>query len=540
MAKLPIIKKGFHGGMDFQPDVKVGSSLFLYVYFAAIAIAFIVLILRLMHLTIVKGAYYRGLAEGNRLREIIIEPQRGTLIDRKGIVITENQAANLHSEGMRLTSLRNYINGEALAPIVGYRQLADNNDIKNDNCLNKLQLGDKTGKRGIEKLYDCELRGQNGKKLVEVDAHGKFLKTVTVIPPQDGKTIQLAVDSVLQKKAYELLEGKRAAVVAIKPQTGEIVLMVSSPSFDPSDFENGNADKITEYFNGEDRPMFNRSAEGTYPPGSTFKLVVAAAALEEKTITEDETILDTGKITAGPIEFGNWYFLQYGRTEGAVDMVKAIQRSNDIYFYKVGERLGSGKIRAWAEKFGYGKSSGLGLSESEGVLPSEFWKEETLKEQWYLGDTYNYSIGQGYILATPFQVTRATAAIANNGLLCKPKLLKSLQPECQKIPISQKTLDIIKEGMFRACATGGAAWPLFDFSVNNSKGQSVPLPLACKTGTAESFTETGKPHAWLTAMAPAKDPEITVTVLVEKSGQGSDQAGPIVRDILKAYFERKE
>lgn len=229
-----------------------------------------------------------------------------------------------------------------------------------------------------------------------------------------------------------------------------------------------------------------------------------------------------------------------------MNITKALQRSNDIYFYKVGERLGADEIKRWAEKFGYGQSTGIQLEEADGLIPSEFWKEEVLKENWYLGDTYNFSIGQGYMLVTPLQVAQATAVIANNGALCKPKLLKTnsphgmtnpadTQPECTKLGLNQKTLDLVKQGMTEACTVGGTGWPLFEFTANRQR-----IQVACKTGTAESHEKSKIPHAWFTAYAPSQNPEIVVTVLVEESGQGSDIAAPIAKEVLSSYFERKE
>ncbi|MGB9707691.1 MAG: penicillin-binding transpeptidase domain-containing protein, partial [Microgenomates group bacterium] len=297
-----------------------------------------------------------------------------------------------------------------------------------------------------------------------------------------------------------------------------------------------------------DHPLFNRALEGLYPPGSIFKLVVAAAALEEKTIDEKTQIEDTGVLQAGPLKFSNWYFLQYGKTDGMVDVVKGIGRSNDIFFYKIGEKTGVEKIKKWAQILGLGKKTGIGLSEEEGLIPSIFWKETILKDQWYLGDTYNFSIGQGYILTTPIQLAVLTSVFANNGYLCQPKLLKIknnqwlMEKNCQKLPLTVKTLNLIKQGMKQACSPGGTGWPLFEFKVEEKQASGpanlIKIQTACKTGTAESQSKNHLPHAWITVFAPYENPEIILTVLVENGGQGSDVAGPIAKEILKAYFEQ--
>jgi penicillin-binding protein 2 len=188
------------------------------------------------------------------------------------------------------------------------------------------------------------------------------------------------------------------------------------------------------------------------------------------------------------------------------------------------------------------------LGEEEGLIPSSFWKQETFADRWYLGDTYNLSIGQGYVLVTPLQLNLATAVFANGGYLCKPKLLKDEIPECKSLGLSKKTLDLIGQGMKQACSPGGTGWPLFKFKVqsskfkveNQEKVEEQEIQTACKTGTAESHDKTKLPYAWFTVFAPFEKPEIVLTVLIEEAGQGSDIAGPIAREILKSYFERKE
>jgi len=538
MKKLPYFQKGESRGIGFSDRSERFSEIVFFglLIFAGFFLA--ILILRLFQLTIAKGQYYRTLSENNRIKEFLIEPRRGEIIDRKGFVVAKNLQANIEEDFNqtrknhdRIKSTRIYESPEAVAPLIGYRQLADENDLKTDNCLYKITLGDKIGKKGVEKFFDCDLKGQPGKKLIETDAKGNFLRTINVITPLEGKTIRLAMDLELQKKAYEMLRGKKGAIVASIPKTGEIITIVSSPSFNPEDFENGS--KVEKYFSDPDKPLFNRASEGSYPPGSLFKLITATAALEEKAIDEKTEFEDKGKITAGPITFGNWYFLQYGKTEGMVDVVKAIKRSNDIFFYLAGEKTGVDKIKKWAEIFGLGKKTNIGIDEAEGLIPSTFWKEATLNDRWYTGDTYNLSIGQGYVGVTPLQMLMVTSVFANGGYLCKPELLKT--QSCKKLPISDKTINLIKEGMKQACSTGGTGWPLFDFTVNGRKIQT-----ACKTGTAESHAKSGLPHAWITVFAPYEKPEIALTVLVEEGGQGSDVAGPIAKEILKAYFERSQ
>lgn len=542
MNKLSYFQKGESKGMGFSNSNGRFEESFFFIFIIFIAIFCLVLVLKLFQLTIVKGQYYRNLSENNRVREFLIEPKRGEIIDRKGYILAKNLEPNIKANieeikknNDRIISKRVYDTPAALSSLIGYRQQADENDIRQDNCLYKLKSGSKTGKKGIEKLYDCQLRGQPGKKLIETDARGNFLRTLTVIPPVPGKTIQLSLDFELQKKAYELIKDKKGAIIINNPKNGEILALVSSPFFNPQDFEDGNNANINKYLVDKNKPLFNRVLEGVYPPGSLFKLITATAALEEKVIDEKTEVEDKGIITAGPLTFGNWYFLQHGKTDGLVNIVKAIKRSNDIFFYLVGEKTGVDKIKKWAEIFGLGRKTNIGLSEEEGIIPSTFWKKETLHDNWYTGDTYNFSIGQGYIGVTPLQTLLVTSVFANNSFFCKPQLLKNNSPVCQKIPISKKTLNLIREGMKQACSTGGTGWPLFDFKVNGKNIQT-----ACKTGTAESHALSDMPHAWITVFAPLDKPEIALTVLIEEGGQGSDVAGPIAKELLKTYFEKNQ
>jgi len=551
MVKFPFIHKGKSSHISFESASGDSARGMFIFYTIGVGVFFLIVISRMFQLTVVKGEYYASLADENRVKEIIIEAPRGTILDRKGVVLASNTNPDLASIAERIPSKRMYHDTSSfVSHVLGYRQIANQDDLNKDSCINKLVLGDTIGKKGIEQAFDCKLRGRHGKKLVEVDAFGNVLKTLSVLAPQQGETIQLSIDSRLQQKAYELMEGHKGAIVGLKPSTGEVLIMLSTPGYDPQLFEDGATTQTEALILGEDKPLFNRATKGTYPPGSTYKMFVAAAGLEEGVITPEETIKDEGVLEAGPLKFHNWYFLEYGRTEGEVDMVKALKRSNDIYFYVLGAKLGPEKMKRWAETFGFQSSTGIALPESIGVIPFPFWKEDTLGEKWYLGDTYNSAIGQGYVSVTPLQITRATAVFANNGALCKAQLLKIgnvVKPECKGVPISRSTYKVIREGMKQACETGGTGWPFFNFSVTELVKESTTaatlqhrMRVGCKTGTAESHAVSGKPHAWFTVFAPFDDPEIVLTVLVEEGGQGSDIAAPIAKSILKHYFERNE
>jgi len=313
------------------------------------------------------------------------------------------------------------------------------------------------------------------------------------------------------------------------------LILYSSFSFDPNLFIKSDSSEVLRIINDETkRPLFNRAISGIYPPGSTFKIVTAVAGLEEGKITPQTLIADTGIITVGAYKYTNWYFTQYGKTEGEINLEKAIGRSTDTFFYKLGEMVGAEKLIEWARRFGLDKSFGLDLpGEAAGFIGTPEWKEKVKKESWFLGNTYHLAIGQGDLALTPLGVNLMTAAIANGGKVCVPRILRIgekntfYKEECRDLGIKRETLETVKRGMVKACASGGTGWPFFDFKPE----------VACKTGTAE--TGDGKTtHAWFTVFAPVENPEIVLTVLVEKGGEGSGVAAPIAKEILKKYFER--
>jgi len=254
------------------------------------------------------------------------------------------------------------------------------------------------------------------------------------------------------------------------------------------------------------------------------------AGLETKAIDKNTLIEDTGVIEVGEWSFRNWLWTKRGGTDGMVDLVKGIQRSNDIFFYKVGEMTGPAAIGQWARKFGYGDKSGIELpGEVGGIVPSVEWKMKTKGEGWWLGNTYHLAIGQGDLSVTPLQVAAMTSVIANDGIYCRPSLINDEDGECESLGIDVLNVDLIKEGMERACKEGGTAWTVLGFEPG----------LACKTGTAEVGDGSDDTHAWFTVYAPVIDPEIVVTVLLERGGEGSDVAAPIAGDILNEWFEKE-
>ena len=432
--------------------------------------------------------------------------------------------------------VRDYVDGEIFAHILGFVGEASKDDLFRLSELG-VRGGDKVGKSNLELWNEPVLRGKSGERLIEVDTFGHQFRTLSEEPAISGNSLTLTVDADLQRAVFGALsEGVResealgGAAVVQKVGTGEILALVSWPSFDPNLFSAGiSAAEYSVLLSDPLRPLFNRAVSGAFPPGSTFKMVVATAALEEKVITPSTLIDDKGSISVGSFVFRGW---ETGGL-GPVSLISAIAKSSDIYFYTVGGGYGSQrgvgveKLAEWSRRFGLGSATTVDLtSEASGLVPDEQWKLEVRGESWYIGNTYHMSIGQGDVLATPLQLNNATVAVANGGTLYKPLLLKGASPEVLRSNIaSSETLDWVRQGMRAAASPGGTAYPVYDFK----------LPVAGKTGTSE-IGKGETTHAWFTCFAPFDEPEIAVTVFLEEGGEGSHDAAPVVRKILEAYF----
>lgn len=588
-----------HG--DFFSKASPFRSLILPICLSIFGVA---LLVRLFFLQIVEGNYYRVISDSNRTRTSVIHAPRGIIFDRnkaplvfnvpgfrKNIkdtthLLSKEEAIQLlaqKEEGLEVDALRNYPYKDAFSHVIGYIGQITKEELSYDSFTH-YKGGELLGKTGIERQYEHILKGIDGKKLIEVDSRGRVVRTLGQTDPIPGQDIALTLDAKLQVQAFEALQDVEKGTVIVSTPKGEILSLVSKPAFDPNLFTMGKTYKVSTegaYTNvseilldTKNQPMLNRAISGVYPPGSTFKLITAAAGLEGTIVDEHFEVVDNGVLKLGEFSFANWYYTEYGKTEGAVNVVKAIKRSNDIYFYKLAEKVGVDKISEEAKKFGLGETLGIDLEgEAKGVVPDDAWKKKTIGEGWYLGDTYHYGIGQGYLLTTPLQVNAWTQVIANNGVLPKPHLLKSSkfplrpQSEAGKVQnakfLSENTISLIKQGMVESCMPGGVAWPLFEFKVHPSTSFKTKLKvdgrnilevpeasvsgsfkdyrkvvIACKTGTAQHGGEKTLPHAWITLFAPAYDPQIVVTVLAESSGEGSNVAAPIAKKILEEWFGR--
>lgn len=542
-----------HADDEFAEDENepLGERKFYIFYLAAFLISLLFLA-RLFMLTVVDGEKNRALAEGNRIRLVKSQAPRGKIFDRNGQILAESrqiytlekdggvqqitgdQAKELERAGLanenfsaelgqiKVEVARHYPLSLAAAHVLGY---TSGGDVQANGIL------------GLEQNYNDFLAGSPAEKLIEVDARERKVSILGEREGIAGRSIYSTIDASLQKVAYEALtkaaqnaRSKRGAVVIENPQTGEILALVSVPSFDPEDIGKAVADL--------DKPFFNRATQGTYPPGSIFKLVTSLAGLESGKINRDSEIEDTGQFEINGTKFANWYYLGFGKTDGVLKLQKAIARSNDIFFFRVAERIGLDALRKMAIKFGFGQKSGIDLpAESVGLVPDEVWKKAAYNQEWFLGDTMHLGIGQGFMQATPMQINMLTSYMAS-GKLLKPYLVSRIDEPggsavnlgskvLAKDLVSNQNLDLVRAGMHDACKTGGTAAPFFD----------APYEVGCKTGTAEKTQ--GNPHAWFTVFAPFEAPKIAVTVLVEDGGEGSVVAAPVAREIINWWMANR-
>ncbi len=545
-----------------------------------------VLILRLIYLQIIQGYYYKVLAEDNRTKTKIIPAQRGVITDRNGkslvrnypsfkvikdgkaTIISKNEALSrmAKNEEVLTDTQREYIYKDLFAHVLGYTGQISSDEV-NQREYSSYHISDFVGKMGLEKEYEEVLHGKNGRELYEVDASGVEKRFLGKEEPVSGETLKTTLDVSLQEAAADALAGaSKAAVIVTDPNDGGILALYSKPTFDSNLFTHGKEyegkgkyPKLSVLLSDlSNQPFLNRVISGLYPPGSTFKLVTAVAALEAHAINKDTKFVDNGILKVGAFSFGNWYFLQYGRTDGVIDVVGAIKRSNDIFFYKAAEAAGISNIFKMSKAFGIGDLYGIDIpGEVTGSIPNPSWKEKNIGEQWYLGDTYNLGIGQGYLLTTPLEVNMWTSVFASGGTLFEPHLIFGKGKILKQDFIKREYVELVREGMKQSCENGGVAWPFFNFKISKSKfskkfkidnhdfteevatggAKFVRIKLGCKTGTAEVGGKETKSHAWITLFAPFYKPKIVVTVLVENSGEGSSVAGPIAKQIVSRYFE---
>lgn len=459
------------------------------------------------------------------------------------IKLNDNLPGILLEQGIK----REYTIPEPTAHVLGYLgKIKDDEwqDYKN----NGYYFGDDIGRTGIEAQYQDALRGLDEQITYEIDVRGEKQKIVSEQQLTPGDNLILTIDSDLQSKVYEILTrisketSGRAAAVALNPSTGEVLSLVSVPSYNNNMFITQDNKAITAALNNENRPLFNRAISGSYPPGSTFKPVVAAAALEEGIVTPRTSFYSSGGLKLNAWFFPDWKAGGHGNT----NLNKAIAESVNTYFYYVGggyedfEGLGLENITHYADMFGLGSKLGIDLpGENPGFLPTREWKQEQKNESWYIGDTYHVSIGQGDILATPLQIAVYTAAFANGGKLIQPHLIKSITDDAGVVIqtnephilnpqiVSNDSINSVRRALRETVLTGSA-----------QSMQIVPVAVSGKTGTAQVGGDQ-PPHSWFTAFAPYDDTQFVLTVLIENGDQGYNSALVASREILLWEFNNR-
>ena len=561
-----------------------------------------VLIGRAAYLQIYQGEYYAGLADGNRIRIVPSMAPRGTFYDRNGellvtnrpgfsvsllpltapisddviarlsdllkvptdeiktkiaghsgfnpiriktdvtpdiVSIIEEQKSQYPGVVIEVTPIRDYILKQEGAHTFGY--VSEINDTELEKMKDEgYKSGDIIGKFGIEKIYDKELRGENGGQQVEVDVSGKPVQILGRKEPVPGDDLELTIDIRLQQAAEKAVDEQltqigahAAAAVVMNPQTGEILAMVSRPAFDPNLFAHGISSKDWNQLNNNPyHPMDNKTITGEYPPGSTFKIVTGTAALTEGVVTPDEQIFDSGHHWIIPK--GN----ADGEALGWLNFRSALAHSDNVYFYEMGNRLGIDRLEKYARMFGLGAKTGIDLPyEASGLVANRRYKEKNFDDgEWYLSETFDAAIGQGFNLVTPLQAAMVMGEIAADGKRYKPhvvnriiapdgSVVKDFQPELlSQLDVPEEDIKLVQDGLHDVTKYGTAASSFRGFTVD----------IAGKTGTAEN--SQGRDHGWFVAYGPFDNPNVVVAVIVENGGYGSQSAVPIGRKILEAAF----
>jgi penicillin-binding protein 2 len=475
-----------------------------------------------------------------KFQPIIIKPEASDA----DIAYIDSHRSDIPVLEMIPVSRRRYLPGGFLAHAEGYVGEVSEQQIEASN--GKLRPGDFAGKFGLERQYNDLLQGTDGQRRVIVNSVGKEVDHLTTQEAIPGKQIQLTIDYDLQQVAEQSLGARPGAVVALDPRNGEVLAMASHPSMDPNDF----AVRITsENWNNlndsPEHPLMNRAIQAQLAPGSVFKIVTATAMLEDKVPPESFTTFCPGYGTFYGRQFKCYiYSAKSGpRAHGALSLHDAILKSCDIFFYNVGMRLGIDRLAFYAKKFGLGQKTGIDLpSEEPGLMPSPEWVDRVFHRKWYAGETISVAIGQGAVTTTPLQLARMIGGIAMGGVFKQPHLLKDA-PNVgeERVPISEPTVEKITDAMYGVVnESGGTGGQLklagIELSGKSGTAQVIGYDTRARVGKTKQLED----NAWFVGYAPRRNPEIVVSVLVQESGKhGGEAAGPVARDIIKAYYDKK-
>jgi len=455
-------------------------------------------------------------------------------VDLKQVTLLEEHQLELPGVDTRVQPRRHYTNGRIAAHLIGYLGEINHEELRKLRLLG-YKLGDVVGKTGIEKVCDEFLRGTDGGKQLEVNAHGEVVSILGYKRPCSGNNVVLTIDSSIQGIVEDALGHRAGTIIVMDVHNGQILAWASHPSFDPNDFVFGiSYQDWQSLLDDSSLPLTNRAIQGRYPPGSIFKIVTAIAALQEGVIGPNDLLDCSGTYQVGEKIYRCWKPAGHGQ----LNIEQAIVHSCDVFFYQLGQRVGVHNLASAARECGLGRPTGVNLpGEEPGLIPTSRWKIERLGERWYGGDTINMSIGQGYLLVTPLQVVNLFSAMANGGILYRPQLIscivspegktiESIKPQVVgRISLSATTLEILRRALWGAVNEAGTGW----------RARVPSLGISGKTGTAQN--PRGQDHAWFGAYAPDEDPRIAMVVFLEHGGHGGPIATPIAGRIFREIFE---
>lgn len=477
-------------------------------------------------------------------------------VDRELVERVQENSIDLPGVLIEVRPIRDYPDPDAVAHVIGYLGEITEQELRNTRS-GEYRGGDLVGKMALERAYEDFLRGNKGQQLIEVDVQGRLLRMLQADVPEPGKKVYLTVDLELQKAAVEAFGERAGAAVALNVHSGEVLAMVSLPTYNPAHFARGiSPDEWRDLLGNRRHPLQNKAITGLYPPASTFKMIVALAALREGIATADRVVQCDGSLVVGDSRFRCWRRQGHGPT----DLKKALRESCDVWFYQVGLELGIDKLAAAAKEFGLGSNLGFSLpGERAGTMPTREWKRLQFNEPWYAGETVIAAIGQGYVLTTPLQLAVMTAAMVNGGRVLKPQIVARIEdwqgkgtqlfePQLlRQLDYSPDHLQVVNEGMFAV---------VNELRGTGLRAQLEEVTVAGKTGTSQVIRRlsdeeeellTGdehipyrqRSHGLFVAYAPAENPEIAVAVVVEHGQSGGAVAAPIARDIISRYFQNK-
>jgi len=470
-------------------------------------------------------------------------------ISRDQLAVVEAHKFDLPGIYVEIEPTRHYIHPKTAAHLLGYLGEVNKKELESGH-FPLLRAGDQIGRYGVEKSFESYLQGRRGGRQVEVDVNGRVVQVLKTVDPEPGNDLHLTLDLPLQQLAEDLLKGRDGAVVALDPSNGDVLVMVSSPAFDQNDFIGGiSNNKWRALMENPGRPMINKAIQGEYPPASTYKILTAIAGLEEKQIDGRTTTFCPGFYTFRGRRYHCWRKHGHGR----LNVVDALSQSCDVFFYLAGEKIGVDALAQYAMGCGLGRPTGIDLDhERQGLIPTSAWKRERFNEAWFPGETLSISIGQGFNLVTPLQMAVFTAAVANGGTLFRPRVASTikdvhgqvvaeLEPEIiGGIPAGQNTLDLVRKGMVDV------------IQGDRGTARSIrikQIQMAGKTGTAQVFSrKTGEKfdsenqvrtlqdHAWFVCYAPAQNPVIALSVIIEHGEHGSSAAAPVAGTLVEKYL----